>query len=44
VKRGFVSFRAARDLYGVAVNDRFEVDESETRALRDAQLNPTVHP
>jgi N-methylhydantoinase B len=34
VKRGYVSAKAARERYGVAVTDTFEVDEKETARLR----------
>jgi N-methylhydantoinase B len=35
VRRGFVSSVAARDDYGVAVTADGELDEAETRLLRD---------
>lgn len=37
VQRGYVSAGAAQEFYGVAVNDRFEVDAARTKALRDAK-------
>jgi len=36
VKRGYVSAKAAREHYGVAVTDTFEADEKETARLRAA--------
>lgn len=38
VRDGLVSVRAARDIYGVMIDDRFEVDESGTRDRRAALL------
>lgn len=42
VLNGFVSFEAAKSIYGVVVNDSYEIDYSKTEQLRSCDVKATA--